>query len=284
MITIQNGELSASIESLGAQLVSLKRGNKEYIWCGDKGVWGKHSPNLFPLVSRFSGNAYTLDGKTYEMPKHGFAQNLPFAAHAEPNKAVFTLCDSEETRRFYPFAFRFTVTYTLTESALSITYSVQNNDEKTMYYMVGGHTAFATEGGDGLNECALVFDRAADYYVQYVDFERGLLSDLKTLLFSGNTLPLNAHLFDSDSLNFPAVPSHSVMLVRGGAPLLRVDYTGFDALGIWSKAGTTRYVCIEPWSGQAETVGAPQEWAKKPNASSLPAGESRDHTYTITLL
>ncbi len=283
MVTITNGKLSAAIDPLGAELVSLQKDGKELIWCADESVWGHSSPTLFPLLSRFAGGAYTAGGKSYSMGLHGFAKDLPFEADAKGDRAAFVLQSSKQTRKAYPYSFVFEVAYSLSGSTLTVAYTTRNTGAEPLYYMAGGHTAFATEGGEGLNECALEFDRAADYFVQDVDVARGVLSDRARLLFRGRTLPLLTELFDIDSLNFCALPSHAVTLLRRGVPQLRMDYANFAALGVWTPRNNARFVCIEPWSGAPEQVGAPAAIEQKPNMRKLAPNSSETLLYSITV-
>jgi len=56
---IKNTFLTATINSFGAELCSLKNNeNKEYIWEGNLDFWGKHSPILFPIVGTLKNNSY----------------------------------------------------------------------------------------------------------------------------------------------------------------------------------------------------------------------------------
>lgn len=284
MVTISDGKISATVNPFGAELVSLQKDGRELIWCGDESVWGHTSPTLFPLLSRFAGGVYSAGGKTYSPGLHGFARSLPFEARAKSDSAVFVLQSSAQTRKTYPYSFVFEVCFSLHGDTLTVAYTTRNTGVQPLRYMVGGHTAFATEGGDGLNECALRFDRAADYYVHDVDLSRGVLYDRARLLFSGRTLPLHTRLFDNDSLNFCAVPSRSVTLLRRGTPLLRLDYADFAALGVWTVPDNTRFVCIEPWSDAPEQVGAPTAIEQKPNVRMLAPNESETLRYSVTVL
>ena len=49
MITIKNEFLTAKINELGAELVSLKNGENEYIWEGKKEIWPNSCPIMFPI-------------------------------------------------------------------------------------------------------------------------------------------------------------------------------------------------------------------------------------------
>jgi galactose mutarotase-like enzyme len=46
---LKSGRTTAEIQSLGAELVSLKKDGCEYIWNGDKTYWAGHAPVLFPI-------------------------------------------------------------------------------------------------------------------------------------------------------------------------------------------------------------------------------------------
>ncbi|MBP3534955.1 MAG: hypothetical protein J6J53_02960, partial [Muribaculaceae bacterium] len=50
---LTNGAMSASVSTLGAELVSLKRDGKEYLWQGDPAYWHGQSPLLFPNCGSF---------------------------------------------------------------------------------------------------------------------------------------------------------------------------------------------------------------------------------------
>lgn len=92
--------MTALIDSIGAQLISLKSGSgTEYIWQRDPAHWKSCSPLLFPTVGNCRDGKYTLNGKTYTIPKHGFCRNADFAVSVlSEQEASFTLTDSPETR------------------------------------------------------------------------------------------------------------------------------------------------------------------------------------------
>ena len=56
IITISDpkAHVTASIDSAGAQLISLKdKTDKEYIWQRDPDIWPRCSPLLFPVVGNW---------------------------------------------------------------------------------------------------------------------------------------------------------------------------------------------------------------------------------------
>lgn len=123
MIILENNKLKVEISEHGAELVSAwnKEAELEYIWYADPKYWGRHAPNLFPIVGRLQGDQYELAGQTYYMNQHGFARNMDFMVINQQDDAVrLRLEDSESTRRVYPFAFTFDVIFTLIDSSLRL--------------------------------------------------------------------------------------------------------------------------------------------------------------------
>ena len=96
MITIKNEFLTVSINSLGAELSSVKDNatQHEYLWQGNPSVWSGQAPLLFPITGRLLGDTYTYNGKKYSLPKHGFARKSEFSLmRTKENLAVFGLFD-----------------------------------------------------------------------------------------------------------------------------------------------------------------------------------------------
>ena len=94
--TISDGKLSAEINSLGAELSSLKLDGVEYMWVGD--MWPSHAPLLFPICGRLVGGKYEYDGKEYNLCIHGFAKLSEFSVEqATATRLVLSLADSEDT-------------------------------------------------------------------------------------------------------------------------------------------------------------------------------------------
>ena len=79
MVTISNEHLTVEIAEKGAELQSIKDANgREYLWQGDPDFWPRRSPILFPLVCSVNDDTYTVDGKDYHLPRHGFARDMDF--------------------------------------------------------------------------------------------------------------------------------------------------------------------------------------------------------------
>jgi galactose mutarotase-like enzyme len=106
-IILSNSELTATINSFGAELISLKNNNnREYIWEGNPDYWGKHSPILFPIVGSLKDNSYRFNNSIFNLPRHGFAREMDFDIVKKTNdKVVLSLKQSATTLEKYPFKF-----------------------------------------------------------------------------------------------------------------------------------------------------------------------------------
>ena len=156
---ISNGIISIAAVLEGAELVSLKKGDIEYLWQADPAVWNRSAPNLFPFVGKLNDGVYRYERKTYPMTPHGFARDLPFALSKRTDTYLqFTLSDTDETRKVYPFSFLFEITYTITGSTLTQTWRVTNTGKRAMYFSLGAHPGFVCppQGGK-FTDCSIRF-------------------------------------------------------------------------------------------------------------------------------
>ncbi|MBP3327601.1 MAG: aldose 1-epimerase family protein, partial [Clostridia bacterium] len=73
---VKNDKLSVSVKAHGAELSSVKSLDTgfEYLWQGNPDIWYGQSPVLFPIVGTLYQNKYYVDGKEYEMFRHGIAR------------------------------------------------------------------------------------------------------------------------------------------------------------------------------------------------------------------
>ena len=102
-----------------------------------------------------------------------------------------------------------------------------------------------------------------------------------TLLEDSDTLPLTHELFDVDTLTFEDVPGRTVTLVGPAGHGMRVDFDGFDYLGVWSAAGGAPFVALEPWCGTATRTDEDDVFEHKQGMIFLEPGESTTRTFVM---
>lgn len=290
MFTIHNQKLTAVIDEMGAQLMSLKAADgTEYLWQGDPRFWKGRAPVMFPWVGRLYGGCYQHRGKTYEMGIHGFARVLPFVCTAQSESALtMTLTANEETKAQYPFDFRFDVTYALQEDTLQITFGVENTGNETMYYAWGGHPGFNVplEKTESFEDYRLEFGTPCRPD-QTVFTENVLLSGQTKpfLLEEGRYRSIAHDLFDNDAI-FLTHMAKSVTLrsqVSGRGVCLR--YPDMAHLGLWHAPKTQApYMCIEPWSALPAREGVTEELSCRSDLMATAPGEQNQTTWSIQIL
>lgn len=280
--TISNSRLTASIKHAGAELFSIKDNqNKEYIWEGNPDFWGKHSPVLFPIVGTLKNNTYTINGKEYQLPRHGFARDMEFELiEKTENKAVFSLKSSDETLKKYPFEFELQLVYTLNGNALEIAYNVINKSEEKLPFSIGAHPAIALP--ENFENYAFEFEK--EETLKYYLLENDLISNQTKILETQNNLvPLNYELFKNDALIFKTLESNSLAILENSKPYIKVDFEDFPSLGIWTKENAP-FVCIEPWLGYSDTLENSGNLYEKEGILILDESKTFTSKFSITIL
>ena len=64
---LSNNEISVEVSAHGAELVSLRKKGREYMWTGDAAYWNRHAPILFPAVGKPFHYEIRIDGKVYPL-------------------------------------------------------------------------------------------------------------------------------------------------------------------------------------------------------------------------
>ena len=239
----------AKFNSFGAELISLNAYGEEKLWQNKDGKWGGHSPVLFPVCGHV---AFIYDGKSYDVPAHGFAMKKEFSLVKQKKSEIeFSLKSDEETLKIYPFKFDFRVKYTLKKSTLNIEYKVINLDDKTLYFACGGHESFALNGVS--DEYKLKFN-CDEIFVNYCNDDNGYLTGKTEILGQGNELILQDKYFEQAlSLIFKDLSSKKVKLIKGEKHIAEISFKGFNVLLAW-KEYASEFICIEPWRNLPDCV------------------------------
>lgn len=287
--SLENGQISIRVDSLGAELKSLKKitTGMEYMWDARPEYWKRTSPVLFPIVGSLNNGSYHYNGKEYPMPQHGFARDTEFALMRQTeDELVFALRASEGTKAKYPFDFELESGYRLDGNRLVVSWKVTNRDSKEMYFSIGGHPAFMCPvGGSGVQtDYKLLFDAKDKITASIIGNGGTLSSRQKEYVLNDGMMDITADLFDEDALIIEDGQAHSVSLCdREGQPYLTVD---FDAplFGVWSPAKKNApFVCIEPWYGRCDRETFEGDLSEREWGNKLAPEETFYAEYTITI-
>lgn len=281
---LNNNIISIEVAEHGAELLSLFKDGREFMWNGDPAFWNRHAPILFPAVGKPCNNEIRIDGKVYTMKQHGFARDSEFMPIEE---GVLRLIHTDRHEQ-YPYCFALEVEYSLVGSSVEVTWTVTNLDEKEMHFQIGAHPGFLLPD---YNETDAVHG-----YVRYYDKTGNTVSPVITsALEDGNRVPLMepiripsmmpiaADTFAHDALIFEeGQVAVAELLDNQGRHVVSVSCQQAEAFGIWApyKPGCP-FICLEPWCGICDEKGFSGDISERTYSHHLAPGGSYRFAYNI---
>mgnify|MGYP003289062498 CR=1 FL=1 len=279
---IKNNFITAIINDLGAELVSLKFNNIDILNDSKNSTWNKVSPFLFPVVSKLYNESYLVNETTYFISKHGFARNMIFdVVLKNESSIIFKLSSSSKTFKYYPFNFELYVSYLLDNNNLKVNIKIKNTDNKDIYFMIGGHPGFKVPFYDN--------EKYEDYYLEFENHETctnrlvlngSISNEYIEYLNNENKIKLQHNLFDNDALILNNLSSKYVDIRSNNhKKYIRFYFNDFETLAIWATNDEqTKFICLEPWSGINIDY---QKINDKIGSNKLNINEEKTYSYTI---
>ena len=289
METLKNDILTVEVNTFGAELQSIRKGETEYLWQGDPAYWGRRSPVLFPIVGSVWEKKYRVEGKEYELGQHGFARDMEFELVSISESEVrYRLVSSEQTKAKYPYDFVLEIAYRLHGNKLDVVWEVSNPSEKEMYFQIGAHPAFnyPDYSSENSGRGSLTFDKAEGLECIRIK-EKGCV-DAQTkwpLEMQCGRVKIEKDTFDVlDTIMLQDSQISKInMFKEDGSAWLSMT---FDApvVGIWSPPGKNApFICLEPWYGRCDSAGYEGEYKDKDWMNRLAPGEKFETVYTIEI-
>lgn len=285
---LRNSELEIKVLSHGAELSGIKdlKTNEEYMWQKDPKFWGKSSPVLFPFVGILKDGRYTYEGKEYKLSnRHGFARDYEHEISSKGDNFIeFVFSSNEETKKIYPFDFKFYMKYILEGRKLTLEYRVENIGDKEMYFSLGAHPAFSMPVGNGVD--------FSDYYIEFEKDEEGVskiienalvLSGKTKKVFEGKIFELNKNSFIDDAVILENTNSKIVYLKsKKNNRKIEFKYDGFRYMAFWNMLGA-EFICFEPWNGITDFDNCSGDLKEKAGIEKIGAGEIYKKAIEITI-
>lgn len=283
---LKNDKLTVKISEHGAELKSVCGSDShEYMWSGDPKYWEDTAPVLFPICGRLLDKRYTVGTKSYEMDIHGFAPKCRFTpTRVEKNALTLTLSASEETKKEYPFDFTLTADFRLDSDTLSVDFTVKNDSEAVMPYMLGWHPGFALpEAGGDIGEF-----RLALHGVRTLGWHR-----IQNGCFANPVAEDYAVKNEEYALNEEEIYKYDTMIFVGTGGTTKL-YSGREPHSVelsWSENlpyfcvwkepfSEARFICLEPWSGIPADGVTPENFDTRKMSRLLP-GERATYSYKV---
>ena len=193
-------------------------------------------PILFPICGNLPNNQYTHNQKSYTLPQHGFAREMPWQVIDQNTDSgaslTLRLTSNSATKKVYPFDFEVDFIYQLQGDHLSITQRYTNLSSEKMPFSTGLHPYFWVK-----DKSQLSFDIPAN-----------ILQDHRTLEIK----PFNG-TFD---LSQPEIDAAFKQINRQSASFsdrqrnltLNLEYSDlYGTLVFWTLQDKD-YICLEPWT------------------------------------
>jgi len=235
--------LKIEVSNKGAELTSVKFNNKEMLHDG-KEFWDRQSPVLFPMVGRLRNNKTIIDGKTYEIPQHGFAKDMYFELVAEKeNEKVYMTKSNEETLKMYPFEFELYISYIINENELEVKYKVINKDRKEMLFGIGGHPGFKLD----LKQKEYYFElEKEEKEIEFMEVEGQYISNSlsRNLLRDEKYIDITENSFINDAIMIKKFKSKTITLKqkKDNKAILEFDMSDFPILRNLDYSNST--ICV----------------------------------------
>ncbi len=267
----ENQYVSIEVKQYGAELASFKSKESgiEYLWQGNPDVWYGQSPVLFPIVGTLLNNKYKVDGCEYEMFRHGIARKRDFELKEQGDGyLILTQSWNEESLTKYPYKYTLDIEFRLDGKKLTVTHTVKNSDNKTMYFSIGAHPGFNCKIGDYLefeeNETLRCEKINADALLDGVNYPT---------LNNEKIFEITANVFDDDAHVLSGMKSDTLYLKSNFRnEVIKFNFGKAPYLGLWAKPGA-EYVCIEPWYGINDTPAETPDFSQKRAIESLDEGK-----------
>ena len=281
-----------TIDPHGAELQSLRLGEREYLWQGDPAYWGRRAPILFPIVGKVAGDTLRVDGQAYGMKQHGFARDSAFVPVPDPDGERYVMV-GDGRRDNYPYRYALAVTYRAEGERLYCEWEVENRDGRDIHFQIGAHPAFnlpdfhPEDPVHGYMECYDVEGNAVvpelTHYL--INGLRVPFDAPRPLPVEGTRLPITNGCFDADAFLVEGSQVASVALLdKQGRKVLTVGCGQAQAFGLWAPAKPgCPFVCLEPWCGITDTAGFDGDISQRELDHRLAPGEKYRFTYWIDL-
>ena len=279
---IKNDILTVEIASRGAELTSIKKDGVEYVWQGLPEYWSGRAYNLFPTCGRMWEGKYICKGKIYEMKIHGIVRYLECAVYEQSeDKITFILKSNEETRKLYPFDFKYFAEFILEGDKLITKYTAVNTGDAVLPCTFGGHPGFNVPLDNGNFE---------DYYLEFSEEctpKEAFFSHsgkVDGLLRDNKFIDLKHSLFDNDSFFMTDMADTITLKSDKSERSVTVVYPDFTYLGVWHMPNTdSPYVCIEPWYGSPAPLGQYSDIETMQDMFHLASNEKKTVSFDIII-
>ncbi len=282
--TLSCGKATAEFSTVGGEMIAFKIDGKDVLWTGDTQYWGGHAPLLFPFCSALANDKTRIGGVEYTMGKHGFIRKMEFSLENMNGSHIeFSFTANAQTLAQYPFNFKVTNIYDISEDGFKTSFKVENLGEDEMPYCIGGHPGFCT---GNIEDWQLIFSDDEDAPLYHTDESCRISYDYQLERRLTKVFDLKYSDFDKDAFLALNPNSSSVKLVRkADGRGIEFEFSDFCVLAVWTAPKMNApYLCLEPWNGLPAFTDDTGDFEDKPYIVTLAKGESKTVAYGVKVI
>ena len=238
------------------EISSIKYEGQEILHTTGK-VWGKTFPVIWPKLA--VTKSFKVDGKSYDIPKHGFWNTLEWNTFMENGTLVMHALHMAND--VYPFTIDIQQFISLDEDNLSIETEFANISKDVAYFHFGLHPAFAIDENSFLKS-------SSKKNALEISLDGKLTNNEIKLDGSISSIPFGTKF---DTAVYKGVSTDTINLITKGLNLEIIHDA--NNLQLW-KPTDADFICIEPWYGVNDIEkDSPEEAKDKEEIIALKSGE-----------
>lgn len=252
----QYGAMVSGILFKGREILHM-----EESYLGRKNARAGGIPILFPFAGKTKDDSYSVAGRKYSMPLHGFLKDQNFeVCSLQKESCVLTVCGDEEIyNTYFPFPYQVTINYLISENVFFTELTVLNLTDQDLVCSMGFHPYFATSDKNRLD-----FDFGMR---EYWDYTRNGMYDI---------MPGVPDLAQEMDYVFRGTPAQEIVLknpVEGYSVHLLAD----ESFGVATiNTCFPGVCCIEPWQGLPNAANTGEGLQR------IKTGECKSFRYSLT--
>lgn len=243
--TISKGCVSAVVDSLGAKVLALFVNDENILHYDEQDISHSGIPICLPSFGPLKEGVFTYNGQDYPMGQHGFIRDCELSKESSCSESVtYVFRATDQTKKQYPFDFKFSVSYSLLDKGLKVALDFCNESNSPIPLAPGIHPYFAVKNPEDvlLNTKSNFANNNINEYKAEPLGEAGFLETVEVGVVRLLKVKKNPdmHLIDHQLLKTD--------LYRGKqSPVhLQYDLQIFNRLAVWRKAADSEFICIEP--------------------------------------
>lgn len=187
---------------------------------------------------------YIINGKQYNIIRHGLARHNDFALFSQTSdELVFVQYENESTLQSFPYCYKLFISFKINNNKLTVTHTVENNNEETMYFSIGAHPAFNCKIGDTLS-----FEKIENKFCERIDENSILINEKDYILKNTDTITIASDTFNKDAMIFSSLDSKHITLNKQDKRKIKFWFYDAPFFAVWSKPNAN-FICLEPWYG-----------------------------------